>query len=74
MWNPFRRAELKPVHIVQQQQQQSASADSMNVLEQETEIALLKSLKSRNDVTTLYERLASEALCNIKGGGICPDL
>lgn len=70
MWNPFRRAELKPVPFIQQD---SNLAVNNIALEQETEVALLRSLKARNEVASMYERLASEALCKIKGGGICPE-
>ncbi len=65
MWNPFRRYTIQP-------QESAIVAEELdNVIKPETERALLQSLRARNEVTSIYERLSGEALHDLRGGKPC---
>ena len=73
MWNPFRNVKLEPVIPSKDVKPASGPETTDPVYMAEVERAKLRSLLARTQISMIHETLATRALCNIRGGSICPD-
>lgn len=73
MWNPFRSVKLQPVLPSTDVKPAVGTETTDPVYKSEVERAQLRSLLARTQISMLHETLATKALCQIRGGSICPD-
>lgn len=73
MWNPFRSVKLQPVLPSTDVKPAVGTETTDPVYKAEVERAQLRSLLARTQISMLHETLVTKALCQIRGGSICPD-
>lgn len=73
MWNPFRSVKLEAVLPSTDTKPAVGPETTDPVYKAEVERAQLRSLLARTQISMLHETLATRALCQIRGGSICPD-
>lgn len=73
MWNPFRSVKLSPVVPATDVKPAQGPETTDPVYKAEVDRAQMRSLLARTQISMIHETLATRALCNIRGGSICPD-
>lgn len=68
-WNPFKRHHITPVLPTDVDAAPAMDVDTHNQIEFER----LRKRQARRQIENIYEQLAEQALCKMKGGGTCPD-